>query len=122
MPLERRDPAYLWDILQAAKNALEFTRGKTYEDYAQDEMLQAAVERKVEIIGEAARRVSRSFQTAHPEIPWRQIAAQRNVIIHEYDRLDSARMWKLVTQHLPRLVEQLAPLIPEPPPDPEPGP
>jgi len=122
MPLERRDPAYLWDMLQAAKSVLEFTRGTAYEDYAQDEMLQAAVERKVEIIGEAARRVSRAFQMEHSEIPWSQMAAQRNVIIHEYDRLDAVRIWELVTRHLPRLVEQLAPLIPEPPPDPEPGP
>jgi uncharacterized protein with HEPN domain len=69
----------------------------------------------VEIIGEAARRVSQEFKQQHPEIPWARIVAQRNVLAHEYGEVDPTRMWRLVVEHLPELIEQLEPLVPEAP-------
>ena len=56
-------------------------------------MLRAAVERNIEIIGEAARRISDDLKQEHPEIPWRKIIAQRNVLIHEYDDIDYKEIW-----------------------------
>ena len=76
MPPDARDPKYLWDMLDAARTVLRMTAGVSYDEYRQNRMMQLAVERAIEIIGEAARRVSDSFQTAHPEIPWRPIVAQ----------------------------------------------
>jgi uncharacterized protein with HEPN domain len=65
-----RDAAWLLDMITAARAVQSFVAGKTFEQYEQDLMLRSAVERQVEIIGEAARGISSTFQTAHPEIPW----------------------------------------------------
>ncbi len=112
---EGNDVAYLWDMLEAAKTILRFTRDVTLEQYRNDLMLRLAVEREIEVIGEAARRVGESFRDTHAEIPWRKIIAQRNVMIHEYGEVDHERIWQLVIGHIPRLVEQLTPLVPSPP-------
>ena len=68
MQPDERDAAYLWDMLEAAKTVLDFTRDLTFYDYQRDKMLKLAVERSIEIIGEAASRVSKEFREAHPEI------------------------------------------------------
>lgn len=75
MPHEREDASLLWDMLEAARKIRQFVVGKTFHEYSQDEVLQAAVERKLEIIGEAARSVSDQYRREHPEIPWRGIIA-----------------------------------------------
>ena len=77
---EKADAAYLWDMLDAARAIKEFVAGKTLHDYQKNRMLRGAVERHVEIIGEAANRVSAGFQSSHPEIPWRKVINQRNVL------------------------------------------
>jgi uncharacterized protein with HEPN domain len=117
MPLSKRDPANLWDMLEAAVRIQHFLRGKTFEDFLRDDMLRAAVERNLGIIGEAARRISEELKRDHPEIPWRKIIAQRNVLIHEYGDIDYKQIWEVVTLHLPHLIEQIRPLIPPLPPE-----
>ena len=74
MSAPKDDRAYLWDMLTAAQAVMAFVQGKTLDDYLDDLMLRSAVERQVEILGEAARRVSPAFQDLHPEIPWRIIS------------------------------------------------
>lgn len=61
---------------------------------------------------EAARHVSPDFQAAHPEIPWRQIVGQRNVLAHDYGEIEPALIWNVVSRRLPELVERLEALIP----------
>ena len=117
MPLSRRDPANLWDMLEAAGRIQDFLKDKTFEDFLRDDMLRAAVERNIEIIGEAARRISDELKQEHPEIPWRKIIAQRNVLIHEYDDIDYKQIWEVATFHLVRLIDQIRPLIPPLPPE-----
>jgi len=117
MPVEGRDSAYVWDMLQAVKKTLRAVEDKTLSEYLQDEDLRLVVERRIEIMGEAARRVSASLRAAHPEIPWRLIIGQRNVMAHEYDEIDHERVWKLVTAEFPRLVRLLDPLLPPIPSD-----
>jgi len=104
-------------MLESAKAVLEFTRNALLEDYCENQLLRLAVERSLEIIGEAANYVSSSFRAAHPEIPWRQIIAQRNVLIHEYGEVDDERIWNLVVRQIPKLIEQLSPLVPNSPDD-----
>jgi uncharacterized protein with HEPN domain len=116
MGAEGRDAALLWDMLDAARTACDLGKGYTFRRYMTDRKLQLAVERLVEIIGEAARRVSEGFRRAHPEIPWPKIIAQRHVIAHEYGEIRQERMWQLVSEHLPRLLISLEPLIPPLPP------
>lgn len=107
-----RDPGSLLDMLLAARDVLDFTRGKTFADYEADRALQSAVERQISIIGEAARRVSETFREAHPEIPWRAIIDQRNIIVHLYDELDQNRIWQLIGRYIPDLVTRLEALVP----------
>ncbi len=112
MRAEQRDAAYLWDMLEAARMIVRMTTGVSQDGYRTDEKLRLAVERGVSLIGEAARRVSESFRKEHPEVPWRKIIAQRNVVIHEYGEIDHERLWIVAIQEIPLLIEQLAPLIP----------
>jgi len=116
MQLEQRNAALLWDILEAARRAAEFTQNKTFLDYQKNPLVQYAVERALEIVGEAANRISKEFQEAHPEIPWRKMVGLRNVLIHEYGEIDHALVWTVVQEHLPVLVAQIVPLLPPLPP------
>lgn len=117
---EKRDPAYLWDMLDAAKAIMAFVSNRTFYDFQRDRMLRNAIERNMEIIGEAANRVSESFQKAHSEIPWKSIIGQRNILIHEYGEIKNERIWAVATKRIPELTAVLEPLLPpNPMPDDE---
>jgi uncharacterized protein with HEPN domain len=115
MKQQDRDAANLWDIQKAAKLIRQFQQDKTYNDFNSDLMLRSAIERQLEIIGEAARRVSAEFREKHPEIPWRSIIALRNILIHEYGEVRLDRIWLIVTTHVLVLIDQIQPLIPSEP-------
>jgi uncharacterized protein with HEPN domain len=117
MPLSRRDPANLFDMLEAAEKVLRFLKNKTFDDFLRDDMLRAAVERNLGITGEASRRISEELKQEHAEIPWRKIIAQRHVLIHEYGDIDYKEIWQVTTVHLPRLIDQIRTLIPPLPPE-----
>jgi len=95
MQLEEKDAGYLWDILDSARTICDFVSGVNFIQYMEDRKLQFAVERAIEIIGEAARRVSEAFRTRHPEIPWQNIIAQRDVLAHEYGEIKQELIWKV---------------------------
>ena len=111
MQPDRRDAAYLWDMLDAGRTVEQLSSGLDFAGYSKDRRTQLAIERSLEIIGEAAGKVSESFREDHPEIPWRQIIGQRNVLIHEYGEVNQERIWKVVRENIPQLIEQLKPLI-----------
>jgi uncharacterized protein with HEPN domain len=110
--MNERDPAYLWDIIRAAKEIVRFLGHKRLDDLQQDRVLQLALERELEVIGEAAARISNEFRDAHPEVPWSRIIAQRNVIAHQYGDIQIERVWLVATQRVPELITQLDPLVP----------
>ena len=97
----------------------KFTTGATYHQYLQDKKLRLAVERAVEIIGEAATKVSRKFRDANIEIPWQMIINQRHVIVHEYGELEDELIWKVATVFTSELISKLEKLIPPLPPETE---
>lgn len=115
MQPDDRDASYLWDIVDAAKTAIEAARGIDYETYERDRMRRLAVERCIEILGEAANRISPAFREANPEVPWQRIVSQRNVLAHEYRDIRHEKIWRLLREHLPALVAQLEPQLPPPP-------
>lgn len=115
----KQDAARLWDMMRAAEDIALFIHGKDLDEYRTDYLLKAAVERKIEIIGEAARKVSDEFQCAHPEVPWRPIMAQRHVLAHDYGDIIDEKIWRVAAIHVPDLMTQLGPLIPPPPPGPD---
>ena len=115
MPPEERDTASLWDMLEAAREAVEFTKGMSFQQFAANAASRRAVERDLEIIGEASRRMSAAFRTQHPQIPWADIIGLRNIISHDYDRVDYVRIHDIAARELPELIDKLAPLVPPPP-------
>jgi len=106
----QRDREYLVDILDAARLAMEYTQGKTREEFLRDLQCQDAVVRRLEIIGEAARRVSDEMREANAHLPWHRMIGMRNAMIHEYDDIDMPLVWETVKMSLPdlaRLIEKI---------------
>lgn len=98
-------------MLDAAREAIAFATGRSRADLDRDRMLGLAVVKDVEIVGEAASRVSAETRAAHPEIPWAQIVGMRNRLTHAYFDVDLQVVWDTVTGDLPQLVSVLAPLV-----------
>jgi uncharacterized protein with HEPN domain len=117
MPLDEPGAARLWDMLEYAREIEQTVGGLTFEHYMRDKTLRLATERRIEIIGEAARNVSRPFQESRPEIPWQKIVAQRHVLAHEYGEVRQEIIYRVATTDIARLIPQLAPLIPPMPPE-----
>jgi uncharacterized protein with HEPN domain len=107
-----RDDAYLLDMLLATRKVQQFTQGVTWNQFQGDDLLQNAVMRLIQIVGEAARKVSPEFKQAHPEIPWQGIVGMRNRLVHDYFRIEPSRVWEVIEKDLPALVPLIAPLIP----------
>ena len=116
---EDRDAADLWDILDRARRIRAYVADKSFDQYLRDRLLQDAVERCVEVIGEAANRLSEAFRQAHCEIPWRGIIAQRHVLAHDYDEIRPERIYGVAVELIPDLIEQIEPLVPPLPEDEE---
>ena len=114
---EKSDLKYIWDMLDAARTIVSMCAGLTLDDYENTKPLRLSVERAVEIIGEAARHVSDEFKTQHPAVPWSAIIATRHILAHEYDDIRSDKMWRIVTIFVPALIEELAPIIEQNPPN-----
>ncbi len=109
----RRDDAYLLDILIAARKALKFVEGIDRNKFEDNEIIQNAVMRPLEIIGEASAKISKDFRKAHPEIPWREMVGLRNRLIHEYFRIDYGAVWDTIHKDLPKPIEIIEPLVPK---------
>lgn len=109
----RRDPrAYLWDALAAAERILEFTRGRSFDEYLASEMLRAGVERQFEIIGEALRQLAQAAPALAQRIPDAgEIIAFRNLLIHGYAGIDHGTVWRTVQDDVPGLRNRLAELL-----------
>ena len=110
---DRDDLAYVLDMLGAAKAVVQFVSGKSLDDYVGDLFLRSAVERQIEIIGEAARGISAEFQANHTEIPWRPIIAQRHVLAHDYGEILDERIWRVAVEYIPPLIQQLESILSE---------
>ena len=108
---ERDERLYLADIRDAIDRILEYTsRGR--EAFFADPMIQDAVVRNIEILGEAVKGVTEATRSAHPEIPWRKITGTRDRLIHGYFRVDLDVVWEIVEKELPALKENIAALLP----------
>ena len=112
----RKDDAYLEDILEAAKAIQRFTAGVSLADFKSNEEKDEAVNRKFEIIGEAACKLSPEGRNTFPETPWKLITAMRNILIHDYDDVDLDVVWETVQRDIPPLVTRLEAYLTEHPP------
>jgi uncharacterized protein with HEPN domain len=107
-----QDEPRLLDMLQAANDAVGFVAGVEQAQFNANKMQQYAVIRCIEIIGEAAGKVSRAFQGAHPEIPWADIVGMRHRLVHNYGDVRLDLVWDVSQLKLPELIAALRPLIP----------
>ena len=104
------DAVYLSHICDALVRIEAYTKSGR-KAFLADTMVQDAVIRNLEVIGEAVRKLSSEFKARHPEIPWRSVTALRNVLIHEYFGVDLKIVWKVVQRRLPTLKRQMAILL-----------
>ena len=114
----RRDPkAYLWDARQAIDAIAVFTRHRTIEDFQQDLMLRSAVERQLEIVGEALSQLARHDpDMANRIADLRQIIGFRNILVHGYSIVDPDQVWRIIHESLPELRESVDRILEESPP------
>ena len=98
-------------MLRHAREACELLGSASREDLAGDRVMQLALTKLVEIVGEAANRVAVTTQQAHPEIPWAQMVGTRNRLTHAYDVIDYDVLWDTVRDDLPTLIAQLEGMV-----------
>jgi uncharacterized protein with HEPN domain len=107
---EQREPRdwrlYLLDMEIFAKRAMGYCSGLDQQQFEANPLVQDAVLRNIELIGEAAGRIPDEFRQAHPEIQWRQIVAMRNQLIHGYLGIDLDIVWDVVCVELPALLRE----------------
>jgi uncharacterized protein with HEPN domain len=102
-----RDAALLLDMLRYAEEASQFVKGLSYKRYIKDRIRVLALERALEIVGEAARQISQARKDAVAEIPWKQINGQRNALAHMYGEIDQFQLFRTASEDIPRLVALL---------------
>jgi len=106
-----RSKSSLIDILNSCKSIERFIENKTFSDFSENEILQEAVMRKIEIIGEASNRVSDIIKNEFSYLPWKKMKAMRNILIHMYDELDINIIWDTALNDIPKLKNQIEHLI-----------
>jgi len=107
-----RDSANLHDMLEVALEARELVAELQAEAFLQDRVRRRALERMLELIGEAARRITPECQAEHPEIRWRRIIGQRNILAHEYGRIDPRVLYQTAREDMPSLIAALERVLP----------
>jgi uncharacterized protein with HEPN domain len=100
-------------MLYMSRAAQRFVGTMSRDELAGDEVVGFATLRALEVLGEAAKRVPRSFRSEHPEVPWRGIAGTRDKLIHAYELVDWDVVWDTVTNDLPSLEQTLVQLLDE---------
>ncbi|KXA96382.1 hypothetical protein AKJ39_04690 [candidate division MSBL1 archaeon SCGC-AAA259J03] len=107
------DEERLKDMLKAAKLIEEFTHEIDFDEFEDSEMVKAAVEREVEIIGEAAKNVSEDVRIQYPEMDWEGIAGMRDIVAHAYRKVRKEELWNTVEDDVPPLIERLEHILEE---------
>ena len=108
----KKDPrVYLAQILERIDRIMQFAAGGK-DAFLTEKILQDAILYNLEIIGEAANRVSESYRAEHPEIQWRGMAALRNILAHDYDKVDVHRIWLVIEDDLPPLKSAIEHILP----------
>lgn len=106
-----RDSAYLLDIFTSAQLIRSYVEGVGLDEFLTNIQLQDSIIRRIEIIGEAAGRISPQFKDSHPEIPWGEMVGMRNRMIHGYDDIDFDIVWNTTQESIPILLELIEPLL-----------
>jgi uncharacterized protein with HEPN domain len=100
---DKDDRSPLIDILNAISAVRTWIESRTYDDYLKDHMLRAAIERQVEIVSEASRRIPDRLKAMRADIPWRDVASVGNILRHRYATISDPAIWSIVVLDLPAL-------------------
>jgi uncharacterized protein with HEPN domain len=112
--MEKSNKVYLEDIIQAIKVILEeYVTGLDFEKFDKDKKTQDAVIRQIAIIGEAMGKLSKDFVDDHPELPSKEAVSMRNVLVHDYDWVDTEEVWRTTEQDLPELKQSVEKILKE---------
>jgi uncharacterized protein with HEPN domain len=106
----RSDDDYLGDIMECISRIENYTTSGR-EVFLKSQIIQDAVIRNFEIIGEATKRLSLAFKQANPNVPWRQIAGLRDVLIHDYIYVDNHEVWNIIEQSLPDFKKKISEIL-----------
>ena len=109
------DLVFIGHMVDMARTGQRLVAGASRQDLDRDEKLQLALVRALQVIGEAAWRLSEDFKRAHPTLPWHQIASFRHRVVHDYFAIDYDIVWHIATAELQPLIDALAPLVGEKP-------
>ncbi len=105
--MRREDQNRVRHMVEAAREAVGFASTRTRDDLEHDRMFALAVVRCIEIIGEAATRLSEEAKAEYPNIPWRSVIGMRNRLVHAYWDIDPERVWDTLELDLPALISML---------------
>ena len=108
-----RDPSRLRHMVDSIRNVNQYMEGKTESDLDSNSMLFFAVVKNIEIVGEAAYKLTHEFKEAHPTTPWRQIVAMRHILVHGYYQVTPSEIFNVYKQDLPVLLDQLTTYLEE---------
>lgn len=108
-----RDKERLEHIIASIDNIFDFTKGKTQQDLDVDKMMFYAVVKNIEVIGEAAFRLTKTFCQLHPDTPWPSIVRMRHVLVHDYYQIKNKEVWKVINEDLQPLRNQISNYISE---------
>ncbi|HEV2098467.1 MAG TPA: HepT-like ribonuclease domain-containing protein [Stellaceae bacterium] len=112
--MQRDARAYLWDAVQAANSVRAFIRARNYEAFAEDDLVRSAVERQLQIVGEALAQLAKldpQSAATVPDLP--RIIAFRNILVHGYAGIDYETVWRLIQEKLPELISNLTAILDE---------
>ena len=107
-----RDREHIMDIILSARLVRSYVEGIEIDDFLRDTQLQDSVIRRLEVVGEAAGRITPRFREQHATIPWREMIGMRNRMIHRYDDIDLEIVWNTARESIPMLLELIEPLTP----------
>ena len=110
---EHDETIVMRQMLDHAREAILLTKKKTYKDLVDDRTLQLALTRLIEVIGEAAARLPKTIRERYPYIPWKEIVATRNTLIHDYDEIDLEILWQTLRQDIPSFAIDLEQILKE---------
>ena len=115
MNIPERDILYLRDMLKYAREAVSFARETTLDGLRKDVRTMLALERAIEIVGEAAKSVSAVTKEQLTQLPWRDMARTQDFFAHHYFKIDVEVLWRITEENLPELIEVLESVLPESP-------
>lgn len=111
--MQKDDQTRIRHMLDASEEALSFVAGKNRQELESNRMLALSLLKSIEIVGEAASKVSHKTRSEHPQIPWAEIVSTRNRLVHGYFEIDYDRVWDTLQSDLPDLVRGLRKIFPE---------